>query len=154
MQAENHLLVFQIDQRRFGVHISNVRQVVPAVEITPLPEAPPTVMGAINVHGVVTPVVNTRKRLGLPERPIALTDYMVISTMNDRPLAIPVDAVEGIVDYSKEELIALTSIIDESMGDVVKIVDGLLVVYDPDRTFSDKEQSVLALAVERFVNAN
>lgn len=119
-----------------------------------MPEAPASVLGAINVHGTITPVVNTRKRLGLTERPISLTDYMVISTMNERPLAIPVDAVDGIVDYSSEQLVALPSIIDESMGDVVKIVDGLLVVFDPDRSLSEGEKSVLALALERFADAN
>ena len=73
MGKPDQLLVFALGDQRCALYLPVVDRVVRMVEITPLPKAPDIVLGVVNVHGEVIPVINVRKRFGLPQRDIALT---------------------------------------------------------------------------------
>lgn len=62
------LVVFRLDERRYALPLSVVERVIRAVEVTPLPKAPPIVLGAIDVQGRVVPVLNVRRRFLMPDR--------------------------------------------------------------------------------------
>ena len=146
----NQILAFEIDGYQFGVHLPSVQRVVQAVEIKPVPDIPDTVSGLINVHGAIIPVLNTRKRLGLPERPLALSDYFVIADCQGQLLAIIVDAIHGVMSYSSDQLLAMESVVPEKAPvDVLRIVDGLLLVYNPEKSLNASEWSTLAIALEQ-----
>ena len=54
------MLVFLVAGRRHALPVGDVERVVPAAEVTPLPDAPPDVRGAVKVGSEVAP------RVGLP----------------------------------------------------------------------------------------
>ena len=127
-----------------------VQRVVQAVEIQPLPDVPDTVAGLINVQGSIVPVLNTRKRLGLPERSLALTDLFIIALADKREIALIADSVPGIVEYADDQLIELEEMMaDKEPATVLRIVDGLLLLYNPDKSLSVGEWSNLAIALEQ-----
>ena len=72
-------VVFTLDERFYAIRLSAVSRVVRAVEITPLPKAPPIVIGVINLGGRIIPVVNIRRRFRLPERELELTDQLIVA---------------------------------------------------------------------------
>jgi purine-binding chemotaxis protein CheW len=145
----DQLLAFEIDGYQFGLHLKFVHRVVQAVEIKPVPDFPDTIMGLINVHGTIIPVLNTRKRLGLPERPLALSDYFVIASTERQPLALIVDSIQGVLNYSVNQLISLDDVLPEKTPvNVLRIVDGILLVYNPDKSLAVAEWSTLGIALE------
>ncbi len=73
------LLVFALDERRFAIALSAVSSVIRAVEVTPLPQSPEIVMGVINVRGTIIPVVNLRKRFGVQDRGLRISDFILIA---------------------------------------------------------------------------
>ena len=75
----SHYVVFTLDGLFYAVSLSAVSRVIRAVEITPLPKAPPIVLGVINLGGRIIPVVNIRKRFLLPERELELTDQLIVA---------------------------------------------------------------------------
>lgn len=50
--------VFELNNTRHAVDLSAVQQVIPISPITPVPAAPPALLGAMNVGGKVLPVVD------------------------------------------------------------------------------------------------
>ena len=60
MNARRTIVVFLVDGQRYALPLSAVDRAVRAVAVTPLPEMPPQVLGAINVHGRVLPVLSLR----------------------------------------------------------------------------------------------
>jgi hypothetical protein len=76
-----YILVFSLDEPLYALPLSSVERVVPAVEITPLPKAPEFVLGVINVHGQVIPVMDIRQRLRLPTRPVGLEDRFILARL-------------------------------------------------------------------------
>ncbi len=77
------MIGFWLDGHRFGLELSAVERVVRMVEITPLPNAPAIVMGAINVEGRIIPVVDIRARLGLPQRAVRPSDALILARLQN-----------------------------------------------------------------------
>jgi purine-binding chemotaxis protein CheW len=149
------LLSFKIDGYQFGLHLQSVQKVVQAVEIQPLVDGPDAIVGVINVHGKIMPVLNTRKRLGLPERPLTLTDFFIIASAETKLIALIVDSVQGVLNYSADQLIKLEDTLSQKhSGSVLRIVDGLLLMYDSDNSLNVSEWSSLAIALDQIGSAH
>jgi len=65
--AEEQVVVFRLAGGEFGVDINQVQEIVRVPEeLTHVPKASDFVEGVINLRGMVLPVIDQRKRLGLP----------------------------------------------------------------------------------------
>ena len=146
----SRVAVFILGDQRYALPLSAVERVVRVVEVTPLPQAPDIVLGVVNVQGRVVPVVNLRRRFRLPERAIALTDQLVIAHTTRRPVALVVDAVTGVLEYSGREAVGARDIVPgmEYVEGVVKLADGLVLIHDLDRFLSLDEVTALDRAIE------
>lgn len=129
------LVVFEINDQRYALPLAAVERVVRAVEVTTLPRAPAAICGAINVQGRVIPVLNLRRRLGLPERGLEVSDEFLILQISGRWLALWVDAVCDVISSTAQAMIAAEQITPglEDIEAVVKCVDGLVLVHNPER---------------------
>lgn len=149
------LLAFEIDGFQFGVHLESVQRVVQAVEIQPVPDLPAILLGLINVHGSVTPVLNTRKRLGLPEKALELTDFFVITNDGKQQIALIVDSIQGVINYSSDQIVNVDSVkTDDAAVTVLRIIDGLLLLYDPDKSLNLDQWSSLSIVMQKTSDAN
>ncbi len=149
----NDCLVFTLDERFYGVRLSVVVRVLRALEITPLPKAPPIVIGVINLGGRIIPVVNIRRRFQLPERELELSDQFVVAMAlgrdshkdGGRLLALAVDAVVGVRDLSTKVTTAAETILPglEHLEGVAKTSEGLVLIHDLRTFLSLEEESAL-----------
>ena len=123
------------------------------VEITPLPKAPPIVIGVINLGGRIIPVVNIRRRFQLPERELELSDQFIVAMAlgrdshedGGRLLALAVDAVVGVRDLSTKVTTAAETILPglEHLEGVAKTSEGLVLIHDLGTFLSLEEESAL-----------
>lgn len=102
MKESVQLVVFTLNEQRYGLRLSAVERVVRAVEVTLLPSAPEIVLGIINLAGRVVPVMNVRQRFGLPEKESDLSDQFIIARTAMRTVALLVDSVSTLVEASAE----------------------------------------------------
>ncbi len=126
------LFVWRVGLHDFAMPFSGVSQVVRAVAVTAVPDAPPFGCGVINVQGKIVHVIDVRKRFRLPERALAPADHFIIVCTPRRTLALWVDAAQGVVDYEDEAvnpLRALSPEADSQVG-VIKLLSGLVLVQD------------------------
>ncbi|NNM82524.1 MAG: purine-binding chemotaxis protein CheW [Burkholderiales bacterium] len=86
------LLVFYLADFCYALKLDQVERVIHAVEITPLPGSLFVIEGLIDLAGEIVPVINMRKRFGLKERRVALTDRIIIAQAGRR-VGLLVDAV-------------------------------------------------------------
>ncbi len=141
----SRVVVFHLDDRRYGLPLSAVERVVRMVDVTPLPQAPDIVLGVINVQGQVIPVVSARRRFRLPERNLALSDQLVIARTARRAVALAADAVSGVLEYSPAETVRARDIVPGIgyIEGVVKLPDGLVLIHHLDKFLSlDEEQAL------------
>ncbi|MGE5644269.1 MAG: chemotaxis protein CheW [Acidobacteriota bacterium] len=60
-------LTFELGHEEFGIQVLRVREIMGIQDITAVPQTPAYVKGVINLRGKVIPVVDLRRKFGLPE---------------------------------------------------------------------------------------
>lgn len=144
------LVVFLLDEQRYALPLSSVMRIVSAAEVTPIPNAPAIVFGAINLQGRVTPVLDVRQRFQLPQREIGVRDQFLIAQTRCRSVALVVDEVQGLVEQEASDVINSNLFISglEPFQGVVKLEDGLVLIHDLEKFLSLDEARVLDEAME------
>jgi purine-binding chemotaxis protein CheW len=147
--ASRSLVVFALDEPRYALLLSAVVRVVHAVEISPLPNAPAIIQGAINVQGRIIPVVNIRERLQLPAREMNGNDHFIIAQTKRRSVALVTDYVAGIRELADDQAGTAGQSLPfvEYLHGVVKIEDNLILIYDLDTFLSLQEEQMLDNAI-------
>jgi purine-binding chemotaxis protein CheW len=126
------LLTFEIWHERFGIPLTDVREIVRAVSIVRLPKAPAVVEGIINVRGSVVPTLDIRARFNLPPKAVEPSDHLVIAVAKRRLVAIRVDRVTDLMTLAKSDVEDVASTVPGSdlIAGVAKLDDGLLLIHD------------------------
>jgi purine-binding chemotaxis protein CheW len=153
MTQPTQLVVFGLDAQRYALPLASVERIVRAVETTRLPNAPAIVLGAINVAGSVLPVLNLRRRFGLPEREINPADQFLIAHTTRHTVVLVVDEALGMVECPATEIIQPTQIapgLDQLQG-VVRLDDGLVLIQDLEKFLSLDEARALDEAMNQEV---
>jgi purine-binding chemotaxis protein CheW len=144
MIGADRIVVFTVGRLRCGISLAAVERVVRMVEITPLPEAPPFIRGVINVQGEVTPVIDLRRRFGLPERAVELRDQLIITSSAQRNYALMADAVSDVCDCPECDLTGADDIFpDLPFLGVAKLPDGMVLLHDLDKLLSPHDMQAL-----------
>jgi purine-binding chemotaxis protein CheW len=130
MAGSRQLVVFTIDDQQFALNLSCVERIVRAVEITHVPDAPDTVLGVINVEGRIIPVLNSRRRLGFPEREIELSDHFIIVNEAQRSFALVADEVKPVLELSEQQVVTSEEVLPGAgrAQSIAKVEDGMVVV--------------------------
>lgn len=144
------LFVFNLEEQSYALRLSSVERVVRAVEISALPKAPEIVMGVINVQGRIVPVMNIRKRFGLPEREPSLNDQLVLAKTSRRSVAFICEGVHGVIEKNEAGITGKEEIVPglEHVEGVVKLDSGMVFIHDLDRFLSVEEENTLDSAMK------
>lgn len=124
------------------------------VAITPLPEAPPIVLGVVDLAGTVVPVIDTRKRFALPSRALTLSDHLVIATTGRRTVALLVDETHGVLEASADSHAAADGILPglDLFDGAITREDGLILIHDLARLLSLDDEAAIDRALAPAVN--
>jgi purine-binding chemotaxis protein CheW len=101
--SENALLLVRLGDRQYGLPLGSVERVLPMAHVPSLPDVGQGLMGMLNLHGQVLPVVDPRARLGLPTPAVAPEHRLVLLGATSRFL-LWVDEVDEVVSPTEEEL--------------------------------------------------
>jgi purine-binding chemotaxis protein CheW len=144
-QELEQLAVFRVDDGRYALPLATVARIVRAVETTPLPRAPATVVGVIDVHGEVLPVLNLRRKLQLAEREITPSDHFLIARTERRTLVLVIDRPEAVIEVPAVEIVNTNAIesCPEQFRGIVKLPDGLVLIHDLEKFLSLEEELAL-----------
>lgn len=119
-----------------------------------LPQAPKIVLGVINLHGRIIPVLDIRQRFHLPERPLKLSDQFIIAATSRHVVALFVDMVINVVECAAEQLIPAGEVLNGAayVSAIAKESEGLILIHDLDTFLSLEESSQLDSAMGSWVN--
>jgi purine-binding chemotaxis protein CheW len=150
-RKSNQLVAFTLNRQPYALQLASVRQVLRMVEVTPLPKAPEIVLGVINLHGTVVPVLSIRRRVGLTEGEASLSDQLIVADTASRSVALVVDAVTGVVERTIEEITKAERIVPgaEHVEGIAKLEEGMLFIHNLDLFLSQHEESQLRDALAK-----
>ena len=100
--AERQLVVFSLAGEAYGVDIEAVREIIRMEEITQVPNAPEFVEGVINLRGMVCPVLDLRKRLGVDVSETTNESRIVVVEIDGEQVGLIVDEVTQVLRIGSE----------------------------------------------------
>jgi purine-binding chemotaxis protein CheW len=145
-----HLLRFSLDGQHYALNLQTVERVIRAVELSVLPGCPPVIRGVFNLRGRIIPVADPRRRLGLPEREIALDDRIIIARTPRRLLGMLADADTEVAECAQEKIVASEAVLcgADLVEGVGRLSDGLVLIQNLAKFLSMDEEASLAEALD------
>ncbi len=151
------ILIFDLDAHEYGIPLRAVREVVRAVEVTPLAGAPTVVEGIIDCRGTIMPVFSLRRRFGADERPLSLTDLFIVVDAGERLAALHVDGVHSLGEVDETRVREASTLVrgGAHITGAVTVADELVLLHDVTTFLARAEEDSLdaALAAHRSSQA-
>jgi purine-binding chemotaxis protein CheW len=107
------LCTFRIGGEDYAVDLMRVQEIIPPRPITPVPRAPAFLEGVTRIRGEVLPVLDVRKRLGVPPAADARRVRFLVTSVARRRIALVVDEVCEVVRLPRREIRAAPALGDE-----------------------------------------
>jgi purine-binding chemotaxis protein CheW len=134
MSAPHQFCTFFLQDFTFGIEVQTIQEVILYQEMTPVPLAPPTVHGLINLRGQIVTAIDLRTRLGLPPRGGDALPMNVVVRTCDGAVSLLVDEIGDVVEVDPELFEnppeTLGGPARELVTGVYKLKDRLLLILD------------------------
>jgi purine-binding chemotaxis protein CheW len=98
------LVGFTLGDNLFAVDIMRIREIINPQKLTALPGASQILEGVINLRETVIPVMNMRKRFGMPDVVDSITGKILIVSLPCQALALMVDDVLDVITVPAREI--------------------------------------------------
>ena len=138
MTEEKQYATFLVDGQLFGVEVGQVLEVIRYQEMIPVPLAPPTVKGLINLRGRITTAFDLRRRLNLPERQVHQQPINIVVRTGDEPVSLLVDKIGDVLTVEatcfEPPPDNLMGVAREFIQGVFKLEKRLLLILDMEKT--------------------
>jgi len=140
-------MTFKLGDELFAINVAQVREVLEVLQITKVPTAPAYMRGLVNVRGQAIPVVDLRRRFGLPSVPDTVhTRVCVMELTLDGETAIIgglADSVHEVIELDKDSInppprIAMRWRSEFILG-MGKRGDEFIIILDVNAVFSSDE---------------
>jgi len=159
-KTEGKCLTFRLGREEYGVEILKVREIVGLMDITAVPKTAAHVRGVVNLRGKIIPVVDLRRKLGLPEAASSRENCIIIvivrSRQSDVLVGLLVDAVNEVLWVGEGEVDALPDIGDEGALDFIrglaKIRGRVVILLDIDKVVHQQDLQGLE-QLEKIIEA-
>ena len=139
------LSTFMVGRYLFGVDVTLVQEIMRVRSITPVPLSAPEIAGLINLRGEVLTAVDLRIRFGLDSAESSTNPVNIVVRVDDEPISLLVDAIDGVVEVSNLPFESTPSTVDEKARDLIlgayTLPDRLLLALDARKVLADLEVS-------------
>lgn len=90
----------------YGIPIHAVHEILPMMELTPVPHAPEYVLGVFNLRGQVLSIVDLRMKFGLPPEGEPGPDTcLIVVEANGIRIGVVVDQVCEVLEMAEEDIV-------------------------------------------------
>lgn len=141
------VIVFQLNDKEYGVPVSQVKSIEKIMHITRVPHTNPFVKGVMNLRGVVTPLLDLRVRFGVEEQAYNEATRVIIVSVEDKEVGLIVDGANDVIDIPTSliepppEVVGLAA--EGFIEGVANLDKRLLILIDLDKILESDEVKAL-----------
>jgi purine-binding chemotaxis protein CheW len=143
-------LTFHLNEELFAIDVFQTKEAIDQFRITKVPKMPDYMLGVINLRGSVVPIVDMKKKLGLPQGVSKNQAIIVIETEIDgEPVVIgcltdqPKDVVELSPEMVEDPPKIGSKLNSEFIIGLAKKDDQFIIVLDINKIFKVEEAIAL-----------
>jgi purine-binding chemotaxis protein CheW len=98
------LCAFGVGAEEYAIDILRVEEVLAAPPVTPLRGAPRFLEGVLELRGVILPIIDVRKRMGVPASPGRGGARLIVCKVGPRRLGLVVDRLTQVFRVERSTL--------------------------------------------------
>jgi purine-binding chemotaxis protein CheW len=144
---EQQLVIFELEKEFYGVDIKAVESIIKMQAITRMPHSPAFVEGVTNLRGKVLPVIDLRRRFGLPSQKDTKDSRIVVVSMGSADVGMIVDGVSEVLTLQDADIEPAPHMVTTAdsgfITGIVKLPGRLVILLDLAAVLSAPEQSSL-----------
>lgn len=141
MTSELKIIVFELNGKEYAIPVEQVRSIEKVQHITRVPGVVSYIKGVINLRGLVTPIVDLRKRFGLEESDYSESTRIIIAVIDELEVGLIVDGANDVLDISSGSIEPPPEIVGgaeaEYIDGVVKLDKRLLILLDLEKVMNE-----------------
>ena len=146
--GDEQIVVLELAGEAYGVEIGKVEEIIRMQPVTRIPNGPDFIEGVTNLRGRVIPVLDLRKRFGLPASDATRRSRIVVGELGEHTVGLVVDAVSEVLlvgaDAVEQPSNLVTSADSAFLRGVAKLDERLILLLDLSRILTRSEQDDLA----------
>lgn len=138
-QGSRPYVIFRLGAEEYGLGIARVSGIIRYETATPVPKAPESVLGVLNLRGRVIPVVDLCERLGRGKLTPSAHSRIIVVDGEAGPVGLAVDEASEVVAIPTDSIgVAPDTALSASTADMIEGVADragrLVILLDLDRT--------------------
>jgi purine-binding chemotaxis protein CheW len=146
------VLIFELGGRYYGLPASDIRELLRAVAIRPLPVDSAFIEGVIDLRGTIVAVLDLRARLRLPSKDVEPSDHLIIieAGTGGRSIALRVDRALELVVPDPAAFERVQELVPgwDAAAEMVRVPEGLVPLLDLRRLIATAQSAAIPLALE------
>ncbi|RPH94358.1 purine-binding chemotaxis protein CheW [candidate division KSB1 bacterium] len=103
-QRAGKYLTFVLANEEYGLEILKVREIIGMMSTTAVPGMPDYVNGVINLRGKVIPVIDLRKKFGMPSTEQTSETCIIVVDVRSNLMGLVVDQVSEVLDINGHDI--------------------------------------------------
>lgn len=139
------VLLFELAGSSYALQIAQVVEIVRAVAVAPLPEAPVVVDGVLNLRGRIVPVVDLRRRFGHPGTPVHPDEHFIVARAGERIVVFRADPSTRVARAAADSIERASRVVAgaELVAGMVRLPDGVALLQDVEGFLTQAEAASL-----------
>ena len=149
---DEQMVVFRLMKEEFGVPIDSVQEIVRVPDqLAHVPKAPEFIEGVINLRGAVLPVVDQRRRFGLPSQDRNDRQRIMVFTINGVRTGFIVDSVTEVLKIPRQAIEDAPNLSEETAKLIRRVANlqkqkRMILLLDVDQLLEGGEVTALETA--------
>lgn len=144
-QLAGKYLTFRLAEEEYGLAILKVREIIGLMAITAVPRAPQHIRGVVNLRGKIVPVLDLRRKFGLPDVELR-KENCIVTTMIESGgasllVGLLVDAVSEVLQVADADIEPVPALNDVKLPFVTGLAKSqgkVRILLDIDKVVSEE----------------
>ena len=133
------LLIFEVEDRVFGINVAKVQEIIEYEPLTPVPKANPNIEGMFMPRNIMITVIDLKRVLGLGEA--GNGGDLILTNFNALNMAFHVDKIRGIHRATWQDIMRPSEATDQTEESlttgIIKVEDQLIIILDFEKIVGD-----------------
>jgi purine-binding chemotaxis protein CheW len=124
--VDQKVVIFSVGHEEYAVSITAVREVVPWIKPTPIPEVPAVVEGVIDLRGDIIPVIDLGRLFKTERLRVATESRIIVLEINGTQAGFVVDDVSEVHSVTKDAIVPPSPVLRSKGRGHSDVVAGIL----------------------------
>ncbi len=130
---------FNIGEEQYGIAVGFVHEIQPLLNLTLIPCTPEFVVGAVNIRGLIIPVIDIRIFFKMPKTSISASNKVIVSQVGDKRLGIIADSVEDVTNLSDDDIDSQLATLSGKHEELIRgVSDSQIIILNIEALINDK----------------